>query len=176
MQWSYCDVKFHHYSFGCGWCSFKRCQHLLPTLCWRVSNATAGAVDRKACHVPSSSHFCAPMVSCSHWARGTDLFLCCRYSRFWQQQQVGPMSFLRKDIFAAFWCGLQETKFPCLAFLVLLRPTVTNSFVYDVLEESQRKAEVQNYMVSFKKSGGWWSIFGNYAFMIAQGVIRCTRH
>lgn len=56
----------------------RDCQHLLPALCRRVSNTTAGAVDRNACLdclATSNSHFCAPTVSCSHWALGTCLFL-----------------------------------------------------------------------------------------------------
>lgn len=103
-----------------------------------------------------------------HWAAfsgpGARFCFCCRCIGFWKQQQAGPVY---SSIFVAFWCGLQGTKFPYLADLLFLRAAVPNSFVYDILEESQRKAKVE---ICVLPSEGWWSKFGNYQCVIAQSL------
>lgn len=82
-QLSYCDVKFHHYSFGCGCCSFKRLLTLVTHPLWK-GYTTVGVVDRNMSilPVPSNSCFCAATVSCSHAAQWMYLFLL----PLWQMQ------------------------------------------------------------------------------------------
>lgn len=82
-----------------------------------------------------------PVLYSQHWATftgpGTRFCFCCRCIGFRQQQQAGPVY---SSIFVVFLCGLQGRKFSCLAVLLLWRAAVPNSFIYDILEESQRKA------------------------------------
>lgn len=137
-------------------------QHVLPTLCGRISKATAGTVNRNVC-LDSCASSVLPTLSCIRWARDMLLFLG-RCLGFWQQQQAGPVY---SSIFVVFWCGLQGRKFPCLAVLLLLRAAVPTSFIYDILEESQRKAKVEICVLA---SEGWWSKFGSYECVIAQSL------
>lgn len=129
----------------------RDCQHFSPTLCGRVSSATAEAVDRNAC------------LDCR--ALSSSNFLClygepkaCVYPPVLEMQSVltavaSRASVPGEGIFVAFWWVCGGIKFPCLTFLFLLRAGVANSFVYDIFEESQIKAKVEIYIVSFKKSG-----------------------
>lgn len=109
-----------------------------------------------------------PVLNSQHWAAfagpGTCFCFCCRCIGFSQQQQAGPVY---SSIFVVSGCVPQGRKVPCLAVLHLLRAAVPNSFIYDVLEESQRKAKVE---VCVLPSERWWSKFGNYECLIAQSL------
>lgn len=54
--------------------AIRDCQHVLPTLCGRISKATAGAVNRNVC-LDSCASSVLSTLSCIRWAWDMLLFL-----------------------------------------------------------------------------------------------------